>query len=29
MIVMFNQKYKLPKDFEGTFLNGYQLMIAK
>lgn len=29
MIVMFNQKYKLPKDFENTFLHGYQLMIEK
>lgn len=29
MIVMFNQKYRLPKDFENTFLHGYQLMIEK
>ena len=29
MIVIFNQQYKLPKDFENTFLNGYQLIIEK
>lgn len=29
MIVMFNQKYKLPKDFKTTFLNDYQLVITK
>ncbi len=29
MIVMFNQKYRLSKDFENTFLHGYQLKIEK
>jgi endonuclease-3 related protein len=29
MIVMFNQKYKLPKEFKTTFLNNYQLIITK
>lgn len=29
MIVIFNQQYKLPKDFENTFLNGHQLIIEK
>lgn len=29
MIVMFNQKYKLPQEFKTTFLNNYQLIITK